>query len=106
MTTSNWRERFDEEFLRPNGMWKDSYVYRDGGQIHSAAILAFIEKEIEAAKQEERDAIVEVVEGMKLNVMKGGCGIKTHTHHNPENWTYNRALKDVAAHLQTSNKNN
>lgn len=51
-SSEDWEKEFDDEFLRPNGMWKDSYVYRDGGQIHSAATKDFIRREIQQAEQE------------------------------------------------------
>lgn len=65
------------------------------GGIDYSCVKPYTEKIIAEAERRKVKEIREEIVRRKIDVMNGGCGIKGHTHHKPENWTWNRALKEV-----------
>lgn len=70
----------------------------------SENIKHFIRQTIASVRTEERERVVKILEGIKIDVMNGGCGIKEHTHHKPENWTWNRAIKEAITAITNPTK--
>jgi len=76
-TNKNWEERFDEKFKMYDGHMTDSCPAFVGNgrcdcvvfDVEDIEIKSFIQTELTTAKAEERERIVEVLEG-ELNIQK------------------------------------